>query len=62
MKAWTGTVVVHYYQDITVEAETREQAEMQMYEQFDISKAGCSECQAYDIEEVKEKANERAED
>lgn len=54
MKTWTGTVVVRYYQDITVEAETKDEAEAKMYEQFNLSGAVASECQAYDVTDVEE--------
>ena len=52
MKTYRGTVCVTYYQDITVEAETQEEAEMQMYQRFDIAKAECGRCEAYDVEEL----------
>ena len=53
MKRWKGTVVVSYTQEVEVEADTRDEAEMKMYEAFDQSKVTySSECQAYDVEEV----------
>lgn len=54
MKTYTGTVVVRYYQELTVQAESAEEAEMKMYEQFNLSGAVSSECQAYDVEEVRD--------
>ena len=57
MKRWRGTVVVSYTQEVEVEAETKDDAEMRMYEACDQSKMTyASEYQAYDIEEM-EKTN-----
>lgn len=52
MKTWRGTVVVTYSKEIEVTAETKEAAEMLMYQLWDNDGAECSECQAYDVEEV----------
>lgn len=53
MKRWKGTVVVSYTQEVEVEAETSDEAEMKMYEAFDQSKVTySSECQAYDVEQI----------
>lgn len=54
MPTFTGTVVVRYYQDITVEAATKDEAEQLMYERFNMAGAVASECQAYDIEDIEE--------
>ena len=54
MKRWKGTVVVSYAQEVEVEADTQDEAEMKMYEAFDQSKVTYSrECQAYDVMEIK---------
>lgn len=54
MKRWKGTVVVAFTQEVEVEAETQDEAEMKMYEVFDQSKVTySSECQAYDVVEIK---------
>ena len=46
-------MVVSYTQEVEVEAETQDEAEMKMYEAFDQSKVTySSECQAYDVREV----------
>jgi hypothetical protein len=53
MKRWKGTLVVSYTQEVEVEANTQDEAEMKMYESFDPSKVTySSECQAYDVEEI----------
>jgi len=53
MKRWTGTVVVRYYQEITVEAETEVEAEGEMCDAFDPSKVTyTSECEVFDVQEV----------
>jgi hypothetical protein len=55
MKQWTGTVVVSYTQEITVEAETEEAAEWEMFGAIDLSKvAHTCECKAYDVKEIAE--------
>lgn len=54
MKTFRGQVVMSYWQEIEVEAETKEEAEMMMYERFDIGKAGQGEGDVFDIEVVKE--------
>jgi hypothetical protein len=52
MKKWKGTVVVTFYQDVTVEAATIEEAKQLMCEAFNPDKADCDACEAYDVEEV----------
>jgi hypothetical protein len=52
MATFTGTVVVRHYQEITVEAATKEEAEQLMYERFNMAGAVASECQAYDIVDI----------
>lgn len=52
MKTYKGTVVVTYTKDIEVQAETQEEAELMMYQMWNQHGAVCSECQAYDVEEI----------
>ena len=55
MKKWKGTVVVSYTQEITVEAETKAEAEATMLDWFDPTRCyGTSDGQVYDIEVIKE--------
>ena len=51
-KIYRGQVMVAYYQEITVEAETPEDAELLMCEQFDLSKAESGTANVYDLEEI----------
>lgn len=53
MKSWYGHVVVSYWQQIFVDAETEDQARQLMMERFDINKAGQGEGDIYDFEELK---------
>jgi hypothetical protein len=39
MKTYKGTVVFRYYQEVTVEAESLEQAERMMFDAFDMHRA-----------------------
>ena len=52
MKTWIGTITATFYQDVCVEAETKEEAEQMMFERFNVGKAECQECNLFDIEEV----------
>jgi len=52
MKRYRGVVVFRYYQTIEVEAEDDEQAELLMFEKFDLSKAD-GESEVNDLEEMK---------
>ena len=51
MKRYRGVVVFRYYQEIEVEAETQDDAERIMCEEFRLDKAD-GECEVHDIEEV----------
>lgn len=53
MKHYKGIVLFKYYQEIEVQAESREDAERAMYERFDIGKAD-GESELYDLEEINE--------
>jgi hypothetical protein len=53
MKAWIGQVCVPMWQEIVVEAETQEEAESLMIDQFNIAKAGKGESYVYDCQEMK---------
>jgi hypothetical protein len=52
MKRYRGVVVFRYYQEIEVEAETQDDAERIMCEEFRLDKAD-GESEVYDMEEVK---------
>jgi Zn finger protein HypA/HybF involved in hydrogenase expression len=39
MKTYKGTVIFRYYQEVTVEAESLEQAERMMFDAFDMHRA-----------------------
>jgi len=55
MKKWKGTVVVSYTQEITVEAETKAEAEATMLDWFDPTRCyGTEDGQVYDNEIIKE--------
>ena len=55
MKKLKGTVVVSYTQEITVEAETKAEAQATMLDWFDPTRCyGTADGDVYDIEEVKE--------
>ena len=51
-KTYRGQVMVAYYQEITVEAETPKDAELLMCERFDLDKAESGTANVYDLEEV----------
>ena len=51
MKRYRGVVVFRYYQEIEVEAETQDDAERIMCEEFRLDKAD-GECEVHDMEEV----------
>ena len=51
MKRYRGVVVFRYYQEIEVEAETQDDAERIMCEEFRLDKAD-GECEVYDMEEM----------
>ena len=51
MKTYRGVVVMRYYQTVEVEAESRDEAEIKMFDAFQLHNAD-SESEAYDIEEV----------
>jgi len=51
MKTFRGTVVFRYYQEVTVQAESQDEAEQAMYGKVDLSKVD-GESEVYDIEEV----------
>ena len=52
MKTYRGTIVFRYYQELTVEAETPDDAERIMAVLFDQAKAD-GDCDIYDLEEIK---------
>ena len=54
MKTWVGTITATFYQDVYVEAETKEEAELLMFDKFNLAQATCEECNAFDVQEVKE--------
>lgn len=54
MKKYVGRVVMSYWQEFEVEADSQEQAEMLMLESFDISKADQGEGEVWDCEEITE--------
>jgi hypothetical protein len=56
MKTYRGTIVFRYYQELTVEAETPDDAERIMAVLFDQSKAD-GDCDIYDLEEVKNESS-----
>jgi len=51
MKRYRGVVVFRYYQTIEVEAESEDEAEQAMYDEFDLSKAD-GESDLCDLEEI----------
>lgn len=53
MKKWIGQVCVPMWQEMTVEAETKEEAENLMMRLFQMRKAGPGEAYVYDLEELK---------
>ena len=53
MKTWIGQVCFPMWQEVIVEAETQEEAEAKMLDQFNLSKAGKGEAYVYDCEEMK---------
>lgn len=53
-KTWRGVVVTTYQEELYVEAHTKEEAEVLMYEKADPMGDGYSgEMNAFDVEEVK---------
>jgi len=52
MKRYRGVVVFSYYQDIEVEAETQDEAEMKMFDAFQLHNAD-SESSVFDVVEIK---------
>lgn len=54
MKTYTATVLITFYQTITVQAENREDAEMEVIERFDQNKACTLPAEVYDLEEAEE--------
>jgi hypothetical protein len=52
MKTWHGMIVMSYWNEITVEAETEEEAKDMMFKRFDISKADQGEGEVWDIKEI----------
>ena len=52
MKKWYGKILVSYWQECEVEADTEEQAKMLMVESFDISMADPGETEVWDCEEI----------
>ena len=51
MKTYRGVVIAKYYQEIEVEANSEDDAEMKMCELFNMDRADC-EMDVYDVEEV----------
>ena len=51
MKTYRGMVVFHYYQELTVEADSEDDAERIMCEEFDLGKAD-GECEVFDLTEI----------
>ena len=59
MKTWKGVVVTTYQEEITVLAETEQEAELLMYAEANpMGDSASGEMEVYDLKEVKEKANE----
>ena len=54
MKKYVGRVVMSYWQEFEVEADSEEQAQMLMFESFDVSKADQGEGEVWDCEEITE--------
>jgi len=54
MKQWYGQVLMSYWQEIWVEAETEEKAKELMLNKFDIAQADPGEGEVWDIQEVKQ--------
>ena len=52
MKKYYGRVVMSYWQEFEVEADSEEQAQTLMLESFDISKADPGEGEVWDCEEI----------
>lgn len=52
MKKWYGKILVSYWQECEVEADTEEQAKTLMMESFDISMADPGETEVWDCEEI----------
>jgi len=52
MKTYRGMVVFSYYQEIEVEAESRDEAEMKMFDAFQLHNAD-SESNVSDMVEIK---------
>jgi hypothetical protein len=53
MARFKGVVLYRYYQEIEVEADTREDAERIMCDEFQLEKAE-GDCDVYDLTEVKD--------
>ena len=52
MRRYRGVVVFRYYQELEVEADSQDDAERIMCEEFRLDKAD-GECEVYDMEEVR---------
>lgn len=52
LKTYTGIVCARYYQEVTVEAESQEEAEQIMCSQFDIGNADSDGVDVYDTKEA----------
>jgi len=53
MKRYRGVLVFRYYQQVEVEAESKEEAESAMFAELNLSKAE-GESEVLDVEEIKE--------
>jgi hypothetical protein len=51
MKTYRGVVVAKFYQEITVDAHSEDEAEQLMEAKFDLHRADCV-TEVYDLEEV----------
>jgi hypothetical protein len=51
MKTYRGVVVAKFYQEITVDAHSEDEAEQKMEELFNMDRADCV-TEVYDLEEV----------
>jgi hypothetical protein len=57
MKVWKGVVVTTYQEEITVLANTEQEAELLMYEEANpMGDSASGEMEVYDLKEVKEEA------
>jgi len=56
MKAWKGVVVTTYQEELTVLADTKEEAELLMYDQANpMGDSISGEMEMYDLKEIGEK-------